>query len=405
MSLLDELSKGIETSFKLIPLPRKDYPGGSRDVPNGLAMYGGASGATSNKIYVGCGNNAHLSTMYRDWYEYDPVNDAWTRKADYPGTPNHNIRGFGTPSTIYVGLGFGLECIEFFKYDPTNNAWERKADFPGAGSGSPFGATINETVYAGFGVDPDVKDWWAYDSINNLWERKLDFPGAGRGDGIAVAFDGKIYAGLGASGWNENPIFYNDWYMYDPDLNTWIPRADFIGEALSELIGFGTTKGIYVGTGVIGKNISVSKKIYFYNPVSDVWREVAEYCGQPIRQAIGVGINNMGFVGIGNHIKSITSSEWFLQVYEENLEIQDREEGEGDSRGQLWQLRVVRDVLGNKLRSTRFDYTYYSPQPDGTQPRDTITITEAGADDQVISVKKLKHYPDGKQPVQLPKVE
>ena len=82
----------------------------------------------------------------------------------------------------------------------------------------------------------------------------------------------------------------------------------------------------------------------------------------------------------------------------ENTEIQDREEGEGDSRGQLWQLRIVRDVLGNKLKSTRFDHTYYPPQPDGTEPRDTITITEMGADDKVISVKKLKHYPDGKQP-------
>ena len=82
----------------------------------------------------------------------------------------------------------------------------------------------------------------------------------------------------------------------------------------------------------------------------------------------------------------------------ENMEIQDREEGEGDSRGQLWQLQVVRDVLGNRLRSTRFDYTYYPPQPDGTQPRDTITITEMDADDVVISTKKLKHYPDGRQP-------
>jgi len=82
----------------------------------------------------------------------------------------------------------------------------------------------------------------------------------------------------------------------------------------------------------------------------------------------------------------------------ENMEIQDREEGEGDSRGQLWQLQVVRDVLGNRLRSTRFDYTYYPPQPDGTQPRDTITITEMDASDVVISIKKLKHYTDGKQP-------
>ena len=82
----------------------------------------------------------------------------------------------------------------------------------------------------------------------------------------------------------------------------------------------------------------------------------------------------------------------------ENMEVQDREEGEGDSRGQLWQLRVVRDVLGDKVRSKRFDYTYYPPQPDGTQPRDIITFTEMDRNDKVILTKKLKHYTDGKQP-------
>ncbi len=82
----------------------------------------------------------------------------------------------------------------------------------------------------------------------------------------------------------------------------------------------------------------------------------------------------------------------------ENMEIQDREEGEGDSRGQLWSLRVVRNVLGTKLRSTRFDYTYYPTQPDGTHPRDIITIIEMDANDVVGIPKRLKHYLGGRQP-------
>ncbi len=107
---------------------------------------------------------------------------------------------------------------------------------------------------------------------------------------------------------------------------------------------------------------------------------------------------------VKNKIDNMTKKQFFIFLLKvadidiENFEIQDREEGEGDSRGQLWQLRVVRDILGNKLRSTRFDHTYYSSQPDGTQPRDTITITEMDENDKVISVKKLKHYPDGRQP-------
>ena len=71
----------------------------------------------------------------------------------------------------------------------------------------------------------------------------------------------------------------------------------------------------------------------------------------------------------------------------ENMEIQDREEGEDCPNGQVWRLRVIRDMLGNKLRSTRLDWSYY---PTGTV--DIVTTTEMDASDVVTSVKKLKHY-------------
>ncbi len=128
------------------------------------------------------------------------------------------------------------------------------------------------------------------------------------------------------------------------------------------------------------------------------------YTIEQLRKAVGEGKFDQIRTALKTKIDDLTNKQLIILILKvadvdiENMEIQDREESEGDSRGQLWQLRVVRDILGNKLRSTRFDYTYYPPQPDGTQPRDTITITEMDADDKVISVKKLKHYPDGRQP-------
>ena len=61
--------------------------------------------------------------------------------------------------------------------------------------------------------------------------------------------------------------------------------------------------------------------------------------------------------------------------------------------GQISRLEVFRDILGNKLKSTNLEWSYY---PSG--PVDIITITEMDATDKIISVKKLKHYTDGRQP-------
>lgn len=75
----------------------------------------------------------------------------------------------------------------------------------------------------------------------------------------------------------------------------------------------------------------------------------------------------------------------------ENMEIQDREEGKDEpSKGQIWRLRVFRDVLGNITRKQRIDWTYKPPQPDGNCSVDTITIKEMDANDNVISTKVNK---------------
>ena len=116
---------------------------------------------------------------------------------------------------------------------------------------------------------------------------------------------------------------------------------------------------------------------------------------QDLRNATLVQIQT----AIKNKVDNLSKKQLIILILKvadidiEKFEIQDREEGEGDSRGQLWQLRVMRDVLGNKLRSTRFDWSYY---PTGTV--DIVTTTEMDAEDRVILIKRLKHYPDGRQP-------
>ncbi len=76
------------------------------------------------------------------------------------------------------------------------------------------------------------------------------------------------------------------------------------------------------------------------------------------------------------------------------LEIPDPETGADCLHGPLWRLQPVRDIMGNKLRSTRFDWTYYPPSADGKCRVDTITTTKMDAADKVISTDMNKHFQD-----------
>ena len=62
--------------------------------------------------------------------------------------------------------------------------------------------------------------------------------------------------------------------------------------------------------------------------------------------------------------------------------------------GQLIRIYETTDILGNKLGSTKTEWTYYP-----TGEVDAITITELDALDVVISTKTIKHFTDGRQPV------
>ena len=107
----------------------------------------------------------------------------------------------------------------------------------------------------------------------------------------------------------------------------------------------------------------------------------------------------LGF--INNKLTALTKLQLcrlFLQVGDVDvdsiLEVLDPETGEDCPHGPLWRLRPVRDIMGNKLRSVRFDWTYYPPSADGKSRLDTITTTKMDALDNVISEDINKHFQD-----------
>src|SRR5262249_18702426 len=77
------------------------------------------------KAYLGTGYEASISNYVKDFWEYDPVNDTWTQKANFGGVARSEAFGFGIGTKGYIGGGWnGLSFYnDFWEYNTTTNTW------------------------------------------------------------------------------------------------------------------------------------------------------------------------------------------------------------------------------------------------------------------------------------------
>jgi N-acetylneuraminic acid mutarotase len=175
---------------------------------------GPVSFVIGSKGYYGMGgdrSNATISTVYKDIWEYDPINDEWTRKADYDGGAHMYGAAFTIGDNGYVGGGYepggdGFEGTrddkDFYEFAPTENTWTRKTmPFAFGGFGDKGGFEVGDFGYFGdtnksfYKYDPGEDNWTTIDSFSGdgylffaikvgdrvfvrtstqLWEMKVD---------------------------------------------------------------------------------------------------------------------------------------------------------------------------------------------------------------------------------------
>lgn len=150
---------------------KANFPGNGR--------YGSASFSVNNKGYV-CGGNLGSATgpYTNDLYEYDPVTDTWTLKASFSGTNRYASRAFTLNQKGYVfnGLnGYGNNMSQYFNdmwaYDPSNDTWTQKANFPGTVRNYSSAFTFQNMGVVGTGINANMvnSDFWGYSDITNTW--------------------------------------------------------------------------------------------------------------------------------------------------------------------------------------------------------------------------------------------
>ncbi|HEU4574718.1 MAG TPA: kelch repeat-containing protein, partial [Chitinophagaceae bacterium] len=202
----------------------------------------------NGKGYIGTG-----SGYLNDFWEYDPVTNVWTQKANVGGMGRREAVGFSMNGKGYVGTGFGYDgsfhfLNDFWEYDPVTNVWTQKANFGGAARTGAVGFSINGKGYIGTGYNGTYfKDFWEYDPTTNLWTRKADFPGTARDEAVGFSINAKGYLGTGG----DASFNYNDFWEYDPSANSWNQKAFLPSYSRAGAVGFSINNKGYMGTGYV----------------------------------------------------------------------------------------------------------------------------------------------------------
>jgi len=246
-----------------------DFPPSGRMAGSGFALDG--------KIYFGTGLEPYLQAM-KDFWEYNPETNEWTRKADFPSLITY-ATGLAVNDMGYFAMGKlnSLLYKSLVRYDPVSNTWKALATNPCATStmDSP-GFAINGRLYI-----PAAGEMYEYNPETDYWTKK-SFPSelGYYGGGAAFSINGKGYLGIG---WvHGSGVDVNDFFEYDPVLDKWTRKASFPGALRDNATSFSLPNGKgYVGMGLAKPQLQYLNDMWEYDPVADTWTRTEDFPGTP----------------------------------------------------------------------------------------------------------------------------
>ncbi len=281
---------------------KAEFPGGER--------WGAISFSINGKIYVGMGNDGTMD--YGDLWEYDPATNSWNQKADYPINrrlaTSFSINGKGYVCCGINSIGLLNDVIE---YNPSTNTWTAKASLPSNGRYGASGFSMNEKGYIccgnlGTASGPYTNELWEYDPQVDFWNAKADFIGNARFGITNTAFviGNKAFTGMGVSGSTS----FNDMYAYNQPTNSWTAIANYPGLGRAYLSGFTLCDSGYLGTGQI--NSIAFSDFWKYDSTIDTWSQIGDFDGNTRWLMIACESNGHVYVGTGDDFSNYYSDWW-----------------------------------------------------------------------------------------------
>lgn len=182
--------------------------------PLAAGRYEAATFVVNNRAYITGGTDGSFN--YRDCWEFNPLTDTWTQKANFGGAARSYPSAFALNGEGYVGLGAATGYFfDLWRYTPGSNTWTRRADFPGGGRSAAVGFAIGPFGYVATGYNGSAvfRDLWEYNPATDAWTQRAAYGGPASNAGVAAVVGNKAYVGLGAD--NTNTAI-SAWWEYSP---------------------------------------------------------------------------------------------------------------------------------------------------------------------------------------------
>jgi len=291
---------------------------------DGLKRSGAVCVVLGDKVYVSTGyyNGDDDDYRLKDMWEYDSGTGEWNKMAPMPdeALARNKAVGFGAAGKVYVGTGYGEYVVEgityeeklkdFYEFDPAANTWTRIADFPGTARYDAIAFSIDDKGYVGTGYDDnEQKDLWEYDPGMKQWTEKSSYTGRKRRGAVVFVIDDKAYVCTGV----QNGTYVSDFYYYDASDDTWTKLRnidditddgyddDYDDIIRSYGVAFAINGKGYVATGSRG---GAGETCWEYDPATDLWDEKTGLRedgdgGTSRQEAVGFTVNGIGYVGLG----------------------------------------------------------------------------------------------------------
>jgi len=276
------------------------YPGGARD--------GAVAFTKDGKGFMGTGYRAGVGRT-RDFFAYDPASNSWT------SVPNL-WDAYGREDAVAVSHGNKAYVIggraHLNSYDPAAEIWElgppapiipgtwvQRPYLPGVPRERPVTFVINDMIYVAGGNSSsggNLNEVWAYDPEARSWTSRAAVPATGAQAGAAI--NGKGYVLINAAS--------NNFWAYDPVANTWTQRADMPGGARTNTVAFGLNDRVFVGTGAV--NSVRQNDLWAYDPQTNSWGQRTNMNGAGVQLAAAFVIGNKGCICGGNLNGSSTAT-------------------------------------------------------------------------------------------------
>jgi N-acetylneuraminic acid mutarotase len=279
---------------------RHDAPGAVRD--------GAISFAIDGKVYMGGGLGS------KDFFEYDPVTNAWTPKENIPNctTERAFATGFAIGNKGYVCLGSDGSVFksDLWEYDPPTNHWTQRASYPStAPRNAAFAFVINDQAFVCGGVDNDFiySDFFMYDQPNNSWTPLGAIPNGPTCFGSTFTINGYGYVFGGDHGISES----DEVWRYDPTGGGSWEQMNSSPVVIRQTAVSFVLGGIgYFGLGQTQYETPFDD-MFSYDPVGDEWTPIGLFPGGVRCWATGTSTGDRAFVGTGWNFSTTFFKDWW----------------------------------------------------------------------------------------------